>query len=412
VLRDRLRGLVGRTFRSIGSRNFRYYFIGQCISATGVWVQRVAELWLVLELTESPVAVGLVTTLNFFPVLILGPLGGLLADRSNKHRLLVITQVLRAAPALWLGLMALSGAVDVWMVYVAAFVTGAATAVDNPGRRAFLQEMVGKELVPNAIALSSTIMTMARVVGPVIAGFTIAFTNIAWAFVLNGCSYLGVLVSLLLMDRSELVQSTPVPRRRGQIREGFRYAWSEPDIRTGLVMMAIVATFSWGAIDVLIALLVGLAFGHDATAFATMFAIMSVGAVIGSLSSASMQTLRTDQVALGAVVLGGSLLALAGTSSEWVAVPLLVLVGIAGSWFITSNNSIVALRAADDFSGRVLALYSAVQLGTRSIGGLVLGWTASAFGPRGAFVLAGATAIAAGLPTLWNRSRLSVPENL
>lgn len=400
---SRSRGYFGRMFRSVRTRNFRLFLVGQSISAIGIWVQRVAELWLVLELTQSSVAVGLVTTFNFLPVLVLGPWGGLIADRTDKRRLLVVTQSLRAVPAFLLAGVTLAGLVQPWVVYVVAILTGTTTALDNPARRIFLQELVGRDLVANAISLNSTMMTTARIAGPAIAGVLISVVDIGWAFALNGLTYLAVVLSLWAMSPQDLQRLPQSPRRPGQLREGFRYVAATPEVRSGLLMLAVVATFSWGSLEVLIPLLVAFVFEGEAGFFALLFAVMSAGAMAGALSSAARYEVRLEHPAVAAVALGLLLTVTGGASTPWVAGVLLFFVGFSGAWFVTSDNAVVLVRSEDAYSGRVLALYSTLQLGSRAVGGVLIGGVAALVGSRGAFVVAGGTAVLAGLPVLLAR---------
>lgn len=399
-------GYFGRMFRSVRTRNFRLFLIGQSVSAVGIWVQRVAELWLVLELTRSSVAVGLVTTCNFLPVLLLGPWGGLIADRTDKRRLLVITQSLRAVPAFLLAGVTLAGMVEPWIVYAVAILTGTTTAFDNPARRVFLQELVGRGLAANAISLNSTMMTSARVTGPAIAGLVISLVDIGWAFALNGLTYLAVIVSLWSMRPQELERLPHSPRGPGQLLDGFRYVAATPQVRSALVMLAIVATFSWGSLEVLIPLLVAFVFEGDAGAFAALFAVMGAGAMAGALSSAARVEVRLEHAAVAAAALGLLLTVTAAASTPWVAGILLFLVGIAGAWFVATDNAVVLVMSEDRYSGRVLALYSTLQLGSRAVGGVLVGGIAGLVGSRGAFVFAGLTALLAGVPVLISSLRV------
>lgn len=409
---SRVSSYFSRMFRSVRTRNFRLFLAGQSVSAIGIWVQRVAELWLVLQLTESSLAVGLVTTFNFAPVLLLGPWGGLIADRTDKRRLLVITQMLRAVPAFLLAAVTLGGVVEPWIVYLLALSTGTITAFDNPARRVFLQELVGRDLAANAISLNSTLMTTARVAGPVIAGVLISVTDIGWAFAVNGASYLAVVVSLWLMRPGELVRLPQSTRRPGQLRDGFRYVARTPQVRTALLMLAVVATFSWGTLEVLIPLLVAFAFDGEVASFAGLFAVMSAGAMAGALSSAARRQVRLEHAAAAAVALGILLAVTAAASVPWAAGPLLFFVGVAGAWFVATDNALVLVLSEDAYSGRVLALYSTLQLGSRTVGGVAIGAVAALVGPRGAFVFAGVTAVLAGAPSLlsWFRRRRPSPS--
>jgi MFS family permease len=220
---------VRRTFSSLRVRNYRLFFVGQSISLSGTWIQRVAQAWLVLELTGSGTAVGFVTALQFVPLLVLAPIGGVIADRIAKRRLLVLTQGLSSLSAAGLGAVVLSGVVELWMVYVLAFTLGIAGSIDNPTRQTFVLEMVGRDQLTNALALNSSLINAARVVGPAIAGALIVTVGIGWCFVINAVSYLAVITALYMMRIDELASAPLQPRRRGQLREGF--AMSVPLLR-------------------------------------------------------------------------------------------------------------------------------------------------------------------------------------
>jgi MFS family permease len=402
-----VRARARTTFRSLGHRNFRLFFGGQILSATGLWIQRVAELWLVLELTDSSVAVGVVTALNFGPVLLLSPWGGLVADRRDKRRLLLVTQSARAVPAVLLGVLTLTGAVNVWLVYLLATATGLATAVDNPTRRVFIRELVGRDLVSNAVSLNSTMMTTARIVGPAIAGVLIASVDIGWCFLANGVSYGCVLVSLARIDPAALHRLPVSPRQPGQLRDAVRYTLRTPEVRTPLIMLAGVSTLAWGNLEVIVPLLARDTFDGDAGTYATLFAVMSVGSLGGSLFTAGRHGVDLRYTAVAASVLGALLLATAGAPGIVVTAVLLAVVGVAGASFVAADNSLVMIAAAPEYEGRVVSLLSALQLGSKSFGGLVVGAAASVAGARGALVVAGLAAIAVGVPPLLQATRLT-----
>ena len=241
----RVGGITQRTFSSLKVRNYRLYFVGQAISMCGTWMQTVGQAWLVLKLTGSGTALGLVIALQFLPVLILGPFGGVLVDRLPKRRVLFITQLASALPALILGVLVSTNTVQLWQVYVLAACLGLVATVDNPIRQTFVLEMVGPENLSNAVTLNSVMLNAARIIGPAIAGLLIATVGLAACFYINAASYLAVLVALGLMKVGELTVLPPTKRAKGQLREGFRYVWSTPVLRDSLTMMAIVGTLSY-----------------------------------------------------------------------------------------------------------------------------------------------------------------------
>lgn len=241
----RLRRATHQTFRSMEVRNFRLYFVGQIVSATGTWMQSIAQSWLVLQLTDSGVALGITVALQFTPMLLGGAWSGVLADRVDKRRLLIGTQVAAGSLALVLGTITALGIVQLWMIYVLAALLGVVTALDNPARRAFVVEMVGTEHITNAVSLSSALFTAARVIGPAIAGLLIAGAGISWCFFANALSYVAAIAAFLMMRREEFFAVEPIERRKGQLREGLRYAWSTPALRIPLLMTAVIGTFSF-----------------------------------------------------------------------------------------------------------------------------------------------------------------------
>ena len=288
-MRSRFRHKFNSTFGAVhSSRNYRIYLFGQSISLCGTWMQTVAQAWLVLKITGSGTALGFVVALQFLPVLLFGPWGGVIADRMPKRRLLLITQVAFGLLALLLGTLTATGVVTLWMVYVVALCFGMVTALDNPARQTFVLEMVGREHLPNAVMLNTVNINMARVIGPALAGLIIAIIGIAPCFFLNAASYVAVIVALLMMTVSELRPLPEQPRAKGQLREGFAYVWSSPKLRTPLLMMAIVGTLAY-EFQVILPLVAKYTFGGGAATYGIMTGAMGLGAVIGGLFTASRQ---------------------------------------------------------------------------------------------------------------------------
>ena len=288
-MRSRFRHKFNSTFGAVhSSRNYRIYLFGQSISLCGTWMQTVAQAWLVLKITGSGTALGFVVALQFLPVLLFGPWGGVIADRMPKRRLLLITSVAFGLLALLLGTLTATGVVTLWMVYVVALCFGMVTALDNPARQTFVLEMVGREHLPNAVMLNTVNINMARVIGPALAGLIIAIIGIAPCFFLNAASYVAVIVALLMMTVSELRPLPQQPRAKGQLREGFAYVWSSPKLRTPLLMMAIVGTLAY-EFQVILPLVAKYTFGGGAATYGIMTGAMGLGAVIGGLFTASRQ---------------------------------------------------------------------------------------------------------------------------
>ncbi|HWT25358.1 MAG TPA: MFS transporter, partial [Solirubrobacteraceae bacterium] len=275
---------VRRTFRSLGIPNYRRYFTGQVVSISGNWMQIVAEMWLIVQLTGSGVSVGVTAGLQFLPVLLFGAWGGVLADRLAKRGLLTVTQMLMALPALALWALTASGHVDAWMVYGLVLARGAVTAIDNPARQAFVMEMVGADRVVNAVALNSVVVHTARIVGPATAGAVIAVVGVATCFLLNAATFLVMIAALRLMDPRALRTPERVPREPGQLRSALRYVAGTPALRIPLAMMALVGTVSFN-FQVLLPLLAAHTWEGTATTYALLTAAMGVGSVTGALAA-------------------------------------------------------------------------------------------------------------------------------
>jgi MFS family permease len=382
------------TFASLQVRNYRLYFLGQVISVSGSWMQRVAQAWLVLHLTSSGLALGIVTALQFVPMLLFGTWGGLLADRADKRRLLLGTQTAAGLLALILGGLTLTGAVQLWMVYLLSLLLGMVTAVDNPTRQAFVMEMVGREYVANAVALNSATFTSARVVGPAVAGVLIAAVGTGWCFLLNAASYGAVLIALAAMDPARLLRGAPLGRGRGQLREGLAYAWSTPELRTTLLLLALVGTLAFN-FSVLMPLMARNAFHGDASTLGLLFSAFGLGSLGGALFTASRPH-PSFRLLMGCLVLFGLLLAGSAAAPSFpLEAGLLVPMGVAAIGFQATGNSILQIHSTPTMRGRVMALYSVVFIGTTPIGAPIVGWLAQGFGPRAGLAMGAAASLVA-----------------
>lgn len=393
-----------RTFHAVHhSRNFRLFFAGQAVSVTGTWVQYVASSWLVLRLTGSGVALGVVTALSFAPVLVFGAWAGVLADRYDKRRILLGTQAAFAVLALALWGLVAADVVRLWMVYGLAFLQGVVTAVDTPARQSFFAEMVSAEHLTNAVSLNSAVMTGTRIVGPAIAGLLIAGVGLDVCFLVNGLSYLAVIGGLLAM-RPEELHRTPAPRDGGGLRAGLRYVWTTPELRTPLVVMAAIFTLSFN-FQVLMPLLAEESFHGDARTLGWLLSFMGMGSLAGALGMARRARpnpvrLMRSAAALGA--LSATAAAMPNLAAELVA---LVALGFVAIVFMITANTTLQLTARPEMRGRVMALYSVVFLGGTPIGAPIAGWTAEWLGPRWGFALGGLVAVAVGLLGLWTVRR-------
>ena len=388
----RLRLVTEQTFRSMRVHNFRLYFFGQLVSATGTWMQAIGQMWLVLRLTGSGTALGITTALQFAPMLLAGAWGGVVADRVDKRRLLITTQMLAGALAVIMGALIASDAVELWMIYALALALGCVNALDNPARRAFVIEMVGPEYLSNAVSLSSALFTAARVVGPAIAGILIGTVGTSWCFFVNALSYGAAVAAFAAMRRGELLTSEPVPRTKGQLRAGLRYAWSTPELRTPLVMTAVIGTLAFNS-QVVLALLARETFGGGAATYGQLYAVLSVGAVTGALVTAHRRA-ASRRFLLAAAGAYGFLLCLAALAPT-LPLELLVLVptGAAGVAFVAMANGLLQAHTIPAMRGRVMALFSVAFLGTTPIGGPIVGYVSETLGPRAGLALGGLAAL-------------------
>ena len=383
-----------RTFRSLRVRNYRLFFFGQLVSLTGTWMQQVGQDWLVLRLTDQPLPLGITLALQFAPILVLGAWAGVVADRLDKRRLLLATQIAMASLALVLGVLTATGAIRLWMVYVLALLLGCATAFDMPTRQAFVSEMVGPDRVTNAVGLNSAVFNSARVVGPAVAGVLIAAVGIAPAFLINAVSYLAVIAGLLAMDPARLHRPPAVDRAGGQVRAGLRYVWSNRVLRSTIALVAVVGAFGLNY-RVALPLLARFTFGGDASAYGALASIMAAGAVVGALAAARRGR-PSRALLLGSVAVFG-LLSFAAAAAPTLAVEAIVLapLGVASMTFLATANSTLQLASGPEMRGRVMALYGLVFLGSTPLGGLLSGWMADRFGPRSIMLLAGVSSLAA-----------------
>ena len=392
----RVKAVSRRTFRSLAVRNYRLFFAGQLVSLTGTWMQTVAQAWLVLRLTGSGVAVGTVTGLQFLPMLLAGPWGGVVADRVDKRKALVATQVSMGVVSLVLAVVTATGVVELWMVYAAAFVFGAANVVDTPTRQAFVTEMVGPSGLPNAIGLNSALFNGSRVIGPAVAGFLITGAGLWICFLANAVSYVAVIAALLAMRTDELFLSERAPREPGQVRAGLRYVWASKERRWTLLMVAAVGTFGFN-FAVVLPLLARYTFDGDAGVFGLLSSAMGVGALAGALGAAALGRPSPRLLVGACAATAGLMLAAAAAPTLAVEVVVLALLGGAVITFMTTANALLQLGSEPAMRGRVMALYALVFLGTTPLGGPVVGWVAERFGPRAGLAVGGVAAVGAAV---------------
>jgi MFS family permease len=383
-----------RTFSSLKVPNYRLYFAGQSVSLAGTWMQATAQSWLVLTLTRSSTDLGFVVALQTLPVLILGPYGGVVADRVDKRRLMVALQSAMGLQALVLGLLTVVGAVSFVDICVLAVVLGVNNAFETPSRQAFVREMVGKDELRNAVTLNSVTVNAARAVGPAIGGILIATAGVGVCFLVNAASFVAVVASLLAMDRAALQPAPPAHRSAGQLREGLRYVARTREIAVPLVMMTVVGALAY-EFQVSLPVLAKQTFHGGAVAYGFMTAAMGVGAVVGGLVTAARGRTGLRPMIGAAVGFGVAILLAAVAPVLALAYVLLLAVGWASVSFIAIGNSTIQLAAAPQMRGRAIALWQVAFQGTTPIGGPLIGWIIAASDPRVGLAVGGVSCLAA-----------------
>ncbi len=393
-MKERLSAIGHRTFSALAIPNFRRYFYGQSTSLVGTWMQSVAQSWLVYTLTHSSTALGFVIALQTLPVLVLGPYGGVIADRVDKRRLMIVLQSMMGVQALVLGLLTVTHVVRFWELCVLAVVLGLNNTFENPARQSFVLEMVGGEQVRNAVSLNSTMVNAARAVGPAVAGLLIASVGVGVCFLVNATSFIAVVYSLTSMDKSALRPSVPTGRERGQLREGFRYVAREPRIGIPLLMMAIVGTLAY-EFQVTLPVVAKQTFHGGATTYGFLTAAMGAGAVIGGLVTATrgrtgLRTLTMAGALFGVMILLASVSPV--LAAEFVA---LAAVGWTSVTFLATGNSTLQLESEPSMRGRVMSLWAVAFLGSTPVGGPLIGWIVAAASARVGLAVGGASCLVA-----------------
>jgi len=403
-IREILQKYSHETFSSLYIRNYRLYYLGQMISTSGTFMQSVAQAWLVLQLTHSGTALGITSALQYVPILVLGPYGGVIADRFPKRQILYITQSISGVLALILGVLTATGLVRVWMVYILAFCLGLVTIFDNPARQTFYIELVGPDNLRNAVTLYSTLVNLARIIGPAVAAGLIAGLGLAPCFIVNGFSYGAVVIMLAMMRSEELLVTPPEPRGKGQLVEGFKYVLSSPILGPVLLVMAIIGTLTF-EFQVSLPLIAQFTFKGDASSYAFLTGSMGFGAAVGGIFFASRKGITPSKVVTAALLFGVMVLAAAFMPTLLLSGIALVAVGIASINFSSLGNSILQLESSPRMRGRVMSFWSVAFLGTTTFGGPIVGWFAQTVGARWGLALggfAGLGAAALGAITLRN----------
>lgn len=395
-LRRNLRQYGRDTFSSIFVRNYRLYYIGQIISTTGTFMQSVAQAWLVLQLTNSGTALGIASALQYMPILILGPYGGVLADRISKRKILYVTQSLSGLLALVLGALTVTGTVRVWMVYVLAFCLGIVTVFDNPARQTLYVELVGPQKLRNAVTLYSTLVNLARVIGPAMAAAVIAAFGIGLCFIINGISYVAVVIMLAMMRAEELLVTPPIPRAKGQFQEALRYVLASPVLGSTLLMMTLIGMLTF-EFQVSLPLIAQYTFHGDAGTYAFLTGSMGVGAVVGGVLFASRTSVVPYRLVGAAMLFGLAVLAAAFMPSIALAALALVVVGIFSINFSSLGNTVLQLESSPQMRGRVMSFWTIAFIGTTAIGGPIVGWFGQTAGARWGLAVGGIAGVIASI---------------
>ena len=385
-----------RTFSSLRHhRNYRLYFYGQVVSLSGTWMQNVAQAWFIVVLTHSPVAVGLLAACQFGPYMLFGLFGGAFADRIDQRRLMIVTQSAFTLTSASLAGLALSGHAAAWEVFVIAAINGTVTVFDTPARQAFTVQMVGRDELPNAIALNSSLFNASRIIGPAIAGALIAVAGVGICFLLNSVSYLALIAALLLMREHELhpvKRDTKVQSVLRGAAEGVRFAWQTPLLRTVLLMMLLISTIGIN-FNVLLPVLTSETLHAGPQIFGVISAAFGAGALGGALFSASLGRASATALRAGAAMFSAAELALAPLHTAWAVALVLVALGFAFSLYSSQSNAGLQLNTPDRLRGRVMGIYGYVFFGTAPLGGLLAGWLAQTGGTELAFIVAGGVSL-------------------
>ncbi|AWB87612.1 MFS transporter [Mycetocola zhujimingii] len=382
-----------KTFIALSVPNFRLWTIGNLLAMTAGWTQRIAQDWLVLELTGSATAVGITVAMQFAPMLLFGLFGGVIVDRYSKRMLMVITQALFAVLSLGLAALALTGTVEAWHVFAIAFATGLVTVIDNPARQVIVTELVGQRNLRNAISINSSVFQLAGMIGPAIAGVLLLTVGAGPAFAINGVACLVVIGMLGMLRTDQMTRLAPSPRAKGQLREGLRYAKSKPTIVYPVILIAVFAVFGL-TMPVLLASYADDVFDVGPGGYGLFNSMVAVGALVGALLSTRRASirLRTIVVCVGAT---GLLQLTAGLMPSIALFSIcLVTVGVASLLFLTASNSLVQMSSNIGIRGRVMSLYVLVLLGGQAIGGPLMGVIVEQFGAHTGMVVSG------GVPAL------------
>ncbi len=405
----RLKGVGRVTFAALAIPNYRRYIAGQSISLIGTWMQMAAQSWLVLSITHSATTLGVIVALQTLPVLLLGPYGGVIADRVDKRRLMVTLQIAMGLQALVLGLLTVTGAVQLWEIGALAALLGLNNAFENPARQSFMLEMVGPESLRNAVSLNSVLVNVARVIGPAVAGVLIATVGEGVCFLVNAASFVPVVASLTTLDAAAISPSTPTGREPGQLREGLRYVRRTPELGVPLLMMALAGCLAY-EFQVTLPVMASQGLHVGATGFGFMTSAMGVGAVVGGLFVATKGKTGLPPLVLAATAFGVVLLFAAVAPGLPVELIALALAGGASISFMSTGNSTLQLGAAPSMRGRVMSLWFVAFQGSTPIGGPIVGWVMAQAGARAGLGVGGVTCLLVAMLGLMALRRLTTGD--
>jgi MFS family permease len=408
TLRVPNRASVTRGFSSLKVRNYRLFWISQVISLSGTWMQSTAQAWLVLQLSRSALALGIVTTLQFLPITLLSLYGGVLADRLPKRQTLVVTQTLLLVQAAIFGLLVATGVIQIWHIYVLAVIQGTITAIDNPVRQAFVVEMVGRDELLNAVALNSMSFNAARIVGPSLAGVVIARIGIPLTLFLNALSFVPVVASLLMMNPAELHPASG--SRKGsaaqQLIEGLRYSRRTPQVLLILIIIGAIGTFGYN-FTIVLPLLADFVLHTDAQGFGLLSSFLGLGSLIGAVLTAYTKDVTMRRLFVGSTAFGILFAAVALSQIFAVSAALLIALGFAGIIFSTTSNTLLQLIVPDELRGRVMSLNVLLFLGSTPVGGLLIGILSNALSVQVALLVCAALCLAGvGIAAAYKRATL------
>ncbi|MGV9826743.1 MFS transporter [Gordonia sp. NPDC003429] len=394
-------------FASLSVYNYRLYFTGQAVSLIGTWMQATAQAWLVLTLSGSTSTLGVIVALQAVPILVIGPYAGVVADRVDRRTLMIALQSVMGVLAAVLAVLTFGGWVRVWQIAVLALLLGLNNAFENPARQAFIHQIVGTDLIRNAVTLNSVMVNAARSVGPAVAGVLLAAAGAGWCFAINAASFVAVVASLAMMRTAEITEEQPVARAKGQLREGLRYVADKPVLWVPLLMMGLVGTLAY-EFQVSLPAAARDVFDGGPQAFGFMTSSMGVGAVVGGLIVAARGTTGLRTLVIASTGFGVTIALTAAAPTLWMAIAALFFVGWLSVSFMSTGNATLQLNSEPRMRGRVMSLWSVAFMGSTPIGGPLIGWIIEVAGARAGLAVGAASCfIAAGLGATvwWRRSR-------